>query len=88
MKHYSPTGRRNRGRPLKRLLDTWDRHGSTSRLTPWQTYDDDDKYPPFRNLDLYSSLAFKKRDVLYHVFRDRMLPVTLDNKALSVWNTK
>ena len=25
MKHYSPTGRRNHGRPLKRLLDTWDR---------------------------------------------------------------
>jgi hypothetical protein len=22
MKHYSPTGGRNRGRPLKRLLDT------------------------------------------------------------------
>jgi len=22
MKYYSPTGRRNRGRPLKRLLDT------------------------------------------------------------------
>jgi len=22
MKHYSPTGRRNQGRPLKRLLDT------------------------------------------------------------------
>jgi hypothetical protein len=22
MKHYSPIGRRNRGRPLKRLLDT------------------------------------------------------------------
>jgi len=22
MKHYSPTGRRNYGRPLKRLLDT------------------------------------------------------------------
>jgi len=42
MKHYCPTGRRNRGRPLKRLLDTWDRNGSTSGLTPWQTYDDDD----------------------------------------------
>ena len=42
MKHYSPTGRRNRGRPLKRLLDTWDRNGSTSGLTAWQTYDDDD----------------------------------------------
>ena len=42
MKHYSPTGRRNRGRPLNRLLDTWDRNGSTSGLTPWQIYDDDD----------------------------------------------
>ena len=35
MKHYSPTGRRNHGRPLKRLLDTWDRNGSTNGPTPW-----------------------------------------------------
>jgi len=42
MKRYSPTGRRNHGRPLKRLLDTWDRNGSTSGPTPWQIYDDDD----------------------------------------------
>ena len=42
MKHYSPTGRRNHGRPLKRLLDTWDRNGSTSGPAPWQIYDDDD----------------------------------------------
>jgi phosphopantothenoylcysteine synthetase/decarboxylase len=42
MKHYSPTGRRNHGRLLKRLLDTWDRNGSTSGPTPWQIYDDDD----------------------------------------------
>ena len=42
MKHYSPTGRRNHGRPLKRLLDTWDRNGSSSGPTPWQIYDDDD----------------------------------------------
>jgi hypothetical protein len=41
MNHYSPTGRRNHGRPLKRLLDTWDRNGSTSGPTPWQIYDDD-----------------------------------------------
>jgi len=26
---------RNHGRPLKRLLDTWDRNGSTSGPTPW-----------------------------------------------------
>jgi hypothetical protein len=41
MKHYSPTGRRNYGRTLKRLLDTWDRNGSTSGPTPWQIHDDD-----------------------------------------------
>jgi len=37
------TGRRNHCRPLKRLLDTWDRNGSTSGPTPWQIYDGDDK---------------------------------------------
>ena len=42
MKHYSATGRMNHGRPLKRLLDTWDRNGSTIGPTPWQIYDDDD----------------------------------------------
>ena len=40
MKHYSSTGRRNHGRSLKRLLDTWDRNGSTSGPTAWQIYDD------------------------------------------------
>jgi len=39
MKHYSPTGRRNHGRPLKRFLDTWDWNGSTSGPTQWQIYD-------------------------------------------------
>jgi hypothetical protein len=42
MKHYSPTDRRNHGRPLKRLLDTWDRKVATSGPTTWQIYDDDD----------------------------------------------
>jgi len=42
MKLYSPPGRRKHGRPSKRLLDTWDRNGSTSGPTPWQIYDDDD----------------------------------------------
>jgi hypothetical protein len=42
MKHYSPTGRRNYGRLLKRFLDTWDRNGSRSGPTPWQLYDDND----------------------------------------------
>ena len=35
MKHYSPNGRRNHGRPLKRLLDMWGRNGSASGSTPW-----------------------------------------------------
>jgi hypothetical protein len=34
MKHYSPTGRRNHGRSLKRHLDTGDRNMSTSGPTP------------------------------------------------------
>ena len=42
MKHYCPTGRRNDGRPLKRLLDTQDRNGSTSGPTPRYMMDDDD----------------------------------------------
>ena len=41
MKYYSPTGRRNHGRPLKRLLDTWDWNGSTNGTIPWKMYDDD-----------------------------------------------
>ena len=38
MKHYCPTGRRKRGKPLKRLLDTWDRSWSTSGPTVWQIW--------------------------------------------------
>jgi len=33
MKYYPPTGGRNHGRPLKRLLDTLDQNGSTSGPT-------------------------------------------------------
>jgi hypothetical protein len=42
MKHYCRTGRRNHGRPLKRILYTWDRNVSKSGPTPWHIYDDDD----------------------------------------------
>ena len=42
MKHYSATGRRIHGRPLRRLLDTWDQNGTASGPTPWKIYDDDD----------------------------------------------
>jgi hypothetical protein len=57
MKHYSQTGRRNHDRPLKRLLDTWDRNGSTSGPSPWQIYDDDEfcKITPSGYLLLFSS---------------------------------
>ena len=42
MKYYSPTGRSSHSRPLKRLLDAWDRNGSTSGPTPWKIYDDEE----------------------------------------------
>ena len=54
MKHYCPNGRRNHGRPLKRLLDTWDRNRSTSGPTAWQIYDDDDD-------DDYIAVGFAKK---------------------------
>jgi len=50
MKYYSPTGKRNHGRPLKRQLDAWDRNGSTSGPTPWQIYDDDDDDDSFSKI--------------------------------------
>jgi len=52
MKHYSPPGRKNHGRTLKRLLDTWDRNRSTSGPTSWKIYydDDDDLQTSFFNL--------------------------------------
>ena len=43
MKYYSPTGRRNHGRPLKRLLDTWDQNRSTSGPSPWKIYYNDEE---------------------------------------------
>jgi len=52
MKHYSPTGRMNYGRSLKRLLDTWERNGSTSGPTPWRMYDDDDENSNILNIPL------------------------------------
>jgi hypothetical protein len=35
MKNYTPKGRRNQRRPLKRLLDAWDQNRSISGPTPW-----------------------------------------------------
>jgi hypothetical protein len=35
IKNYRPKGRRNQGRPLKRLLDVRDRNGSVGGPTPY-----------------------------------------------------
>jgi hypothetical protein len=39
MKQHCVTGRRNYGRPLKGLLDKWDRNGSTGGPTAWMIDD-------------------------------------------------
>jgi hypothetical protein len=49
VKNDTPKGKKNQGRPLKRLLDVWDQNGSTSSPTPRQLDDhgddgDDDDY--------------------------------------------
>jgi len=64
MKHYSPTGRRNYGRPLKRLLDKWDRNRSTSGPTPWEVYDDDDDDDDELQTDLFYLIAAHKSFVI------------------------
>ena len=46
MKYYSPTGRRNHGRPLKRLLDTWDQKRSSGPTPRKIYYDDEETHSP------------------------------------------
>ena len=59
IKKYRPKGRRNQGRPLKRLLEVWDRNESTGGPIPCQLDDDDDDddehYPkPYSFHNLFS----------------------------------
>ena len=70
MKHYSPTGRRNHGRPSKRLLDTWDWNGSISGLTPWKIYDDDDDDDHLQLLTCPCLLGIKFDGLLWVNFRN------------------
>jgi len=44
MKHYSPTGRRNHGRPLKRLLDWISETGTGQQVAQLHDIYDDDAY--------------------------------------------
>ena len=82
MKHYSRTGRRNHFRPLKILLDTWDRNGSTSGPTPWQIYDDnDDVWRNVRPLILCVKFGFKMNS-LYISYRGHSPLV----KTIEAWN--
>jgi hypothetical protein len=76
MKQYCPTGRRNHGRPLKRLLDTWDRNGSTSDPTPWKIDDDDDEYTV--HVKCLSALSFAD-----HKFISRSIFVSFTVKLCS-----
>jgi hypothetical protein len=64
MKRYSPIGRRNHGRLLKRLLDTWDRNGSTSGPTPWQIYDDDDDDDDDDVLECFTCFSWESNSCL------------------------
>jgi hypothetical protein len=67
MKHYSPTGGRNHGRFLKRLLDTWDRHGSTSGPNPLHIdYDDDDNNNHNNNNNNNSPCRFYSKAISEH----------------------
>jgi hypothetical protein len=60
MKRYYPTGRRNYGRPLKRLLNKWDRNGATSSPTPRQIYDDVNNPKPDKSITRPSTLLTRQ----------------------------
>ena len=76
IKHYSPTGRRNQGRPLKRLLDTWDRNGSTSDPTPWKIYDGEFGLNPKKKQTINEGQRLELRTTCNTVFH------TLSQKSL------
>ena len=78
MKYYTLTGRRNRGRPLKKLLDTWDRNRSTSGPTAWQIYDDDDDDDLLQSLWLKFFPIFTTRFWNYEL---NILGAVADNKG-------
>jgi hypothetical protein len=83
MKRYCPTGRRNHGRPLMTLLDTWDRNGSTSGPNAWQIYDDDDDDDVISRLEsrfrlpLYQENSQHTNKKLQYISRDQIptLPI-------------
>ena len=74
MKHYFPTGRRNHGRPLKILLETWNRNGSTTGPTPWQIYDDDNDDD---DADEYRSLSSSLSSFLHSPVTSSLLGRTI-----------
>ena len=66
MKYYSLTGRRNHSRPLKRLLDTWDRKGSTSGPTPWNIHYDDNNNKDNNRARIHSNIESKTGHISVH----------------------
>ena len=84
MKHYSPTGRRNHGRPLKRLLETWDRNGSTSGPTPWQIYDDDDDHHHHRHHHSTGSGLFGSQTKEKFYFTNNVPPTEDERQSQTV----
>ena len=58
------------GRPLKRLLDTWDWNGSTSGPTPWKIYgdgDDDDDDDDDRDFELLLICSQLQHNALWNL---------------------
>lgn len=53
----------NHGRSLKRLLNAWDRNGSTSWPTPWQLYADDDDATIIFLVIFFTANDSKKRQI-------------------------
>jgi len=70
MKQYFPAGRRNHGRPLKKLLDAWDKNVSTSGPVPWKIDDDVDDDDDDDETDFFP----RKKQYKLHVLASRTGP--------------
>jgi hypothetical protein len=77
LKKYAPRGIRNQGRPLKRLLDDWDRQWPTSLNARWWCSQSMGLPPPappgsplvfWGRQDIFVRVIFFERNVDAHVF--------------------
>jgi hypothetical protein len=84
IKNYTPKGRRNQERSLKRLLDAWDRNGSTSGPTPWFLHDDDDEVYFKHNESMHSFILIYSNFIWIFFFVNNLKHLNLTANRVTI----